>query len=303
MEWIKPDINIDFVRRFRIALGVSAVLIVLTVLALLFLGGPALGVDFSGGFLVQVKFSKPTTIAQVKEALAGVGLGETTVQDFIGENEFLLRMQDSGKAGGNVGRLVSDGLTQVFGKDAFEIQRVEYVGPKVGKELQRKGVLALFYAMIGLLVYISWRFESLKFAFGAIAALLHDVILTVGAFTITGREFSLPIIAALLAIVGYSLNDTIVLFDRVRENHRRGGSGSRDMPSVINRSVNEVLSRTVLTSFTTLITVVVLFIFGGGVIHDFAFALIVGVFVGTYSSVFIASPVVLWWERFAVARK
>jgi preprotein translocase subunit SecF len=168
------------------------------------------------------------------------------------------------------------------------------VGPKVGKDLRRKGILAIVYALIGILIYITWRFEFI-FAVGAIIALAHDVMITVGAFSIANKEFTLPIVAAILTIIGYSLNDTIVVFDRIRENRRK--MRSEPFGRVINASINETLGRTLLTSLTTLIVVVILFIFGGGVIHDFAFALMVGVLVGTYSSIFVASPIILTWQE------
>jgi preprotein translocase subunit SecF len=174
-----------------------------------------------------------------------------------------------------------------------DIRRMEMVGPQVGKDLRQKGFLSIVYAMIGILIYISWRFE-LRFAIGAIVALLHDVLITLGAFSITGREIDLPIIAAFLAIIGYSLNDTIIVYDRIRENY--GKYQKKGFSAIVNRSINETLSRTILTSGTTLLVVLALFIFGGGVIHNFAFAMLVGILIGTYSSIFVASPVLIFWD-------
>ncbi len=174
------------------------------------------------------------------------------------------------------------------------------VGPKVGADLREKGFLAIVYAMIGILLYITWRFEF-RFAVGAIVALVHDVGITLGAFSLFGRDIDLPIIAAFLAIIGYSLNDTIIVYDRIREN--MGKLSKENFGVIINRSINETLSRTILTSGTTLMVVLALFIFGGGVIHNFAFALLIGVLVGTYSSIFIASPLLLYWEDVKAARK
>ncbi len=189
---------------------------------------------------------------------------------------------------------MQDALEKSYGEGKVDIRRTEMVGPQVGKDLREKGLLAILYAMIGILVYVTWRFEF-RFALGSIVALIHDVLITLGAFAITHKEIDLPIIAAFLAIIGYSLNDTIIVYDRIRENM---GKHSRDsFPAIINRSINETLSRTILTSGTTLLVVFALFIFGGGVIHNFAFALLVGIVVGTYSSIYVASPVLLFWEN------
>ncbi|MBW2690493.1 MAG: protein translocase subunit SecF, partial [Deltaproteobacteria bacterium] len=191
--------------------------------------------------------------------------------------------------------MISSSLTTVYGEGNVDIRRMEMVGPQVGKDLRQKGLLSIFYAMIGILIYISWRFE-LRFAIGAIIALVHDVLITLGAFSLTGREIDLPIIAAFLAIIGYSLNDTIIVYDRIRENY--GKHQKKGFSVVVNRSINETLSRTILTSGTTLLVVLALFIFGGGVIHNFAFAMLVGILIGTYSSIFVASPVLIFWDDY-----
>jgi len=194
---------------------------------------------------------------------------------------------------------VRESLAKQFGDQSFEIRRTEMVGPKVGKDLRSKGIKAIIFALLGILIYISWRFQF-RFAVGAVAALGHDVMITVGALSLTNKEISLPVLAALLTIVGYSLNDTIVVYDRIRENSRR--FRRETFEKVVNVSINETLSRTVLTSVTTLIVVVILFFFGGGVIHDFTFTLIVGIVVGTYSSIFVATPLVILWQQ-QLARK
>jgi preprotein translocase subunit SecF len=181
-----------------------------------------------------------------------------------------------------------------FGKGSYEIRRVEVVGPKVGKDLTKKGLLAIVFSWVGMLIYIAWRFEF-RYAAGGILALVHDVIITVGIFSILNKEFDLTIVAALLTIIGYSINDTIVVFDRIRENTRK--NIKQTLGDTINASINQTLSRTILTALTVFLVVVVLFFFGGAVIHDFAFALLVGVIIGTYSSIFIASPIVLVWEN------
>jgi preprotein translocase subunit SecF len=293
MQIIKHDINIDFVGKRKLALIVSAVMILTGLASLVVNGGPNYGIDFVGGTLVQVKFAENTDAARIKDGLGSLELGSVVVQRFGDDpNEFLIRVQESGE-GKDLSGLISGSLESVYGEGKVDIRRVEMVGPQVGKDLRQKGLLSITYAMIGILVYIAWRFE-LRYAIGAIIALLHDVLITLGAFSITGREIDLPIIAAFLAIIGYSLNDTIIVYDRIRENygkHQKLGFGE-----VVNRSINETLSRTILTSGTTLLVVLALFIFGGGVIHNFAFAMLVGILVGTYSSIFVASPLLILWQ-------
>ena len=293
MQIIKHDININFVGKRKLALVVSAVMILIGLASLVVNGGPNYGIDFVGGTLVQVKFAENTDAARIKDGLASLELGSVVVQRFGDDpNEFLIRVQESGE-GKDLSGLISGSLESVYGEGKVDIRRVEMVGPQVGKDLRQKGLLSISYAMIGILVYIAWRFE-LRYAIGAIIALLHDVLITLGAFSITGREIDLPIIAAFLAIIGYSLNDTIIVYDRIRENygkHQKLGFGE-----VVNRSINETLSRTILTSGTTLLVVLALFIFGGGVIHNFAFAMLVGILVGTYSSIFVASPLLILWQ-------
>jgi preprotein translocase subunit SecF len=194
---------------------------------------------------------------------------------------------------------MADALTAVYGKDSFEIRRVEVVGPKVGSDLTKKAILAIVFSWIGMLIYIAVRFEF-RYAVGGILALVHDVLITVGVFSLLNKEFDLQIVAALLTIIGYSINDTIVIYDRIRENVRKNVRQS--LRDTINLSVNQTLSRTILTSFTVLIVVLVLFFFGGAVIHDFSFALLIGVVVGSYSTIFIASPIVLTLEKVKPSR-
>lgn len=295
MQIIKHDINIDFVGKRKIALIFSGILILLGLVSLVVQGGPNLGIDFVGGTLVQVKFTENTNAAKIKDGLASLDLGSVVVQRFGDDpNEFLIRVQESTKEK-DLSGMISTSLNTVYGEGMVDLRRVEMVGPQVGKDLREKGILSIVYAMIGILIYISWRFE-LRFAIGAIVALLHDVMITIGAFSITGREIDLPIIAAFLAIIGYSLNDTIIVYDRIRENY--GKHQKKGFSEVVNHSVNETLSRTILTSGTTLLVVLALFIFGGGVIHNFAFAMLVGILVGTYSSIFVASPVLIFWDDY-----
>jgi len=295
MELIKPGTNLDFVGKMKVAFIASLVAIAISILSLVFHGGPNLGIDFAGGTLVQVQFSKETSVNEVRDALGTVDLGNSIIQRFgyKTNNEYLIKTEKSSSEVKGLSSSISEALANQFGQDDFELRRVEVVGPKVGADLRKKGILAMLYAMIGILIYITLRFE-LRYAIGAIIALIHDVTITVGIFSLLGKEFTLPIIAALLTIIGYSLNDTIVVFDRIRENLKKVRRQS--LGNVINSSVNETLSRTVLTSLTTLIVVASLYFLGGAVIHDFAFALIVGILIGTYSSIFIASPTILAWE-------
>jgi preprotein translocase subunit SecF len=199
-----------------------------------------------------------------------------------------------------IGSKVKNSLIGKFQADDILVERVEMVGPKVGKDLREKAILSIIYAIIGIVIYISWRFE-LQYAIAAIIALVHDVLVTMGAFSLADKEFTLVIVAAFLTIIGYSLNDTIVVFDRIRENMRRKGKTS--FADVINMSINQTLSRTILTSGTTLLVVVALFFRGGEIIHDFSFALIVGVVVGTYSSIFIASVFLVYWENRTISKR
>ncbi len=296
MEFIRPGVNFDFIGKKNYAIVFSGIMILIGIISLIIHGGPRYGVDFAGGILVQVKFFPEVTTGEIKEKLKPINLQDCIIQQFEekGQHEFLIQVQKKGIEVENIDRSISQALTQGFGKNSFEIRRVEMVGPKVGKDLRRKGLLSVFYAVIFMLIYITWRFEF-RFGIGAILALIHDVLITLGVFSITNREITLPIVAAFLTIVGYSINDTIVIYDRIRENRRK--KPREHLPNIINQSINETLSRTILTSGTTLMVVLALFIFGGGVIHDFAFALLVGVIVGTYSSIYIASPVLIFWDE------
>ena len=295
MEIIKPGINIDLVGKMKMAFYASLIAIIISILSLALHGGLNLGIDFAGGTLVQIKFSQETDVDGIRDALKTINLENSVIQRFgyHDNNEFLVKTEKSSSELEGLSTIIEEALSTSYGKENFEIRRIEVVGPKVGKDLREKGMLAMLYAMIGILIYVTWRFE-LRYAVGAIIALIHDVIITVGIFSLFDKEFTLPIIAALLAIIGYSLNDTIVVYDRIRENIK--GVKKQPLKDIVNSSINQVLSRTVLTSVTTLLVVLALFFFGGAVIHDFAFAMLVGITVGTYSSVFIASPTILVWE-------
>ena len=300
MQLIKPDVNIDFVGKRKIALIVSVTLILIGLASLVIKGGPNYGIDFAGGTLVQVQFAQPTDATAIKKAMSGLELGSPVVQSFgDNQNEFLIRVEQASGELKGLSVQIQNALEQTYEKGDVDIRRVEMVGPQVGKDLRNKGLKALFYAMLGLLAYISWRFEF-RFAVGAIIALVHDVLITLGAFSLFGKEIDLPIIAAFLAIIGYSLNDTIIVYDRIRENS--GKHNKESFSFIVNRSINETLSRTLLTSGTTLMVVLALFVLGGGVIHNFAFAMLIGVLIGTYSSIFVASPVLIFWQEKMEAR-
>ncbi|MCY4489705.1 MAG: protein translocase subunit SecF [Deltaproteobacteria bacterium] len=294
MEIIKPGTRIPFLDYRRWGFMLSSVLIIGVVL-LLFTKGPNLGVDFEGGTMVHVKLPEAVTIGQLRDALQQSPLGGV-VQDFGGggTNEYLIRMEKSETEIGTVGRDVRAVLDRSFGAGKYEVLRVESVGPKVGDDLRRRGILSVIFATIMMGAYIWIRFE-LRFGLGAIVALIHDVLITVGALVVAGFEFDLPIVAALLTIAGYSVNDTVVICDRIRENMRKKRRDS--MENIINTSINETLGRTILTTITSLLVLTALLILGGGVIRPFAYTLFVGFLAGLYSTVFVATPIILLLER------
>ncbi len=294
MQLIRPDINIDFIGRRKLALLLSGLMILIS-LGSLAIKGLNFGIDFTGGTLVEVKFTQPPEIGEVRKALVPAGYGHAVIQEFGSPEEILIRVQNrEGEETSKISTAILDALHASFGADAVEMRRVEYVGPQVGKELTRAGILAVLIAMVAILLYVTFRFEF-RFALGADAALLHDITIVLGLFSITGKEFTLPVIAALLTVIGYSLNDTIVVFDRIRENFaaNRKKKNPEGEATVANKAINQTLARTLMTSLTTLLVVLALFFLGGEVIHDFAFALLAGILVGTYSSIYIASPLML----------
>lgn len=297
MELVKPGININFVGMFKYAVIFSAVLTFICVISF-FWRGFYYGIDFAGGTLVQIKFKKDASADSIRQVLTGMGITDSIIQPF-GANEVVVRTAESTTDLKGLGSKIEEALSTAYGKGTFEVQRVEVVGPKVGKDLTQKAILAVVFSWIGMLIYIAFRFEF-RYAVGGIVGVIHDVIVVMGIFSILHKEFTLTIVAALLTIIGYSIHDTIVVFDRVRENVRK--DPKKDMRTVMNESINQTLSRTILTSFTVALVVFILYLFGGAVIHDFAFALLVGVVFGTYSSVAIASPVVLAWEKIRPAK-
>jgi preprotein translocase subunit SecF len=294
LEIIKPGTNFDFVGKINYFLTLSGLLIAISFISIIVKGGLQYGIDFAGGTLVQVKFKSPAEISIIKGTLKNVVTREVTIQGFGEENEYLIKLAGITPDLETLSEKIQSDLEKGFGKANFEIRRVEMVGPRVGKDLRDKAALAIIFSLIGMLIYIWWRFEF-RFGVGAIIALAHDVIITVGALSLTNKPIDLTIIAALLTIVGYSVNDTIIVCDRIRENMRK--MAREKLEKLINVSINETLSRTILTSGTVLLVLIALFLLGGGVIHDFAFALIIGVIVGTYSSIYIASPLVIFWEQ------
>lgn len=286
--------NYRIVDNRKLGYVMSSVLIFMSVISLVIHGGPRYNIDFTGGTLVHLKFEKDVRIEEIRSLLSNKGYGDAEIKHFGANNEISIR-SGIAETAEEISTAIENEINQNLPDNPFIVQRVEKVGPKVGRELILKALLAVFWAMVLILIYIMWRFE-LKFAVGAIVALLHDVIITLGIFSVLDIEISAPIIAAILTIVGYSLNDTIVVFDRIRENMKTSKKSLRELAQLINQSINETLSRTIITSSTTLIVVIVLYFFGGEVLRTFALALIIGIVIGTYSSMFVASPIVLDWK-------
>jgi preprotein translocase subunit SecF len=340
-ELVPPGLRFDFLGKAKLWIAMSVLFILIGLGSILWRQGLNLGIDFTGGTLVQLRFSQPVDLGIIREVLGTLDLGDNLVQHFGDEREVLIRIAQLPQKTEEIGTQLQQVLQARLPNETIDVRRVEIVGPQVSADLRQKALFALFYAILGIVIYISGRFEAkwlaalalavvlfavtygitqwlpgvspmiliivalavtvvfclilqLRYALAAIIALFHDVLITVGFFSIFDKPFNLPIVAALLTIVGYSLNDTIIVFDRIRENMH--GQRRDSFLSVVNASINQTLSRTVLTSGTTLIVVVALFFFGGEVIHDFAFALLVGITVGTYSSIFIASPLLVYWQ-------
>ena len=293
MEIIKTDTNYNFVRMMKPAVILSLAVIIIGIASLIWHGGPNYGIDFAGGTLIQIKFQNEIPADKIRAAFKSIGFEGSVIQNY-GPKEVIVRTAESGPDAKGLTSRVDEALGAAFGKGAYEVRRMEMVGPKVGKDLTRKAILAIIFSWIGILVYVGVRFEF-RYALGGIIALIHDVLVTIAFLSLFDKEFDLNIVAALLTIIGYSINDTIVIFDRIRENARKNTRQS--LNDIINASVNQTLSRTILTSLTVFVVLVVLFFFGGAVIHDFTFALLVGTVAGVYSTVFIASPIVLLFEK------
>ena len=286
--------SIDFLKGKYFAFITSIILILLSI-GLFFLNGLNFGIDFKGGTLIEIETQNKIEISEVRSSLNSLSLGDIQVQEFGSDKNLLIRIEQ--QQGGdqiqqNVLEIVKQKLTSDI-SETINFRRTEVVGPKVSGELIQSGTIAILVAVFAMLIYIWLRFEW-QFSLGAVIALLHDVILTIGVFCLTQLEFNLPIIAAILTIVGYSMNDTVVVYDRVRENLRK--FRSKEITSLLNLSINETLSRTIVTSVTTLLALVSLYIFGGEVIKGFTFAMIWGVLVGTYSSIFVAAPLLTYLD-------
>ena len=286
--------SIDFVSKRRIAYILSAALFIIGLVSLILRGGPNYGIDFKGGTSIVLRFNQDVTTQEIREALTAIGMGTSEIKRFGTRNEYLIYIeQQQGVSASDMVKQVESTITNSLNNVTYEVRKVDTVGPRIGEELRKAMILAIMLALLLILIYIGWRFE-LVFAVGSIAALFHDVLITFGIFSLLDFEISLKEIAAFLTIIGYSLNDTIVVYDRIRENLKV--MRNEDLSQIMNTSINQCLSRTVVTSLTTFIVVLILFIFGGSVIKGFAFAMLIGIIVGTYSSIFVASPVVLEWQ-------
>ncbi len=312
MKIFNKQTNIDFIGTRRIPVAFSVVLVIAT-LVLLFTRGLNFGLDFTGGTLVELNYAEPVQVAPIRKQLADAGLTDTVVQHFGTSRDVMVRIPASKDSNAST---LSNQVVEILRQSESEklvtsrpgkaqqcvstdnkisdchiqVRRVEFVGPQVGEELTQQGGLAMLYTLIAVLVYVMFRFEW-RFAVGAIIAISHDVLLTFGFFSLLQLEFSLSVLAAILAVLGYSLNDTIVVFDRIRENFRKMRKGTT--AEIMNTSINQTLSRTIITSTTTMLTVLALFVLGGEIIHGFSIALMVGIVVGTYSSIYVATPAVL----------
>ena len=292
MRLVKAKTNIDFMGKRKLALGLSSLLLALALISLPMLG-LNFGLDFTGGTEVEVRFDQPPQVAEVRESLGAAGFEDATVQNFGSSVDLLVRIPPRD---GEAENSAAEQATQVINalnadyNNGVEMRSSGFVGPQVGEELTEQGILAVIYALIGIFIYVMFRFQW-RFSVGAVVAIVHDILVSLGILSLLQVDFDLTVVAALLAVVGYSLNDTIVLFDRIRENFPRMNKSTP--VEVVNRSVNETLARTLMTSLTTLLVLAALFFLGGEIIHAFALTLIVGVVVGTYSSIYVASTALL----------
>ncbi len=299
MELIKPGTRIDFMGKRKKAIFISIILIVISIGSLIYHKGPNWGVEFTGGTEIHIKLAKDLSIKDIKNTLDATGYPPEVVQQLglSGDREYLIRFSPELIKFDQIQDFQSELEKIMATNESFKggsIQRVDYIGPRVGKELISKAIISILLGCVGILIYVMIRFEF-GFAMGAVIALIHDTVITLGAISIMDKEFTLALVAGLLTVIGYSVNDTIIIYDRIRENMKK--SGKLGIKEVVNVGVNQTLTRTILTSFTVFLVLIPLFIFGGSVIHDFAFTLIVGAIVGTYSSIFIASAFVVYWRE------
>lgn len=286
--------KIDFMAKRKYAFTFSAILALLGLLTIIqiAMGKANLGIDFAGGTSVQIKFSDAPSLQEIRGALDGAGLGDFDLQDLPTEDKVLIRVKEKEAVLGGFSEKIILTLENNFGERNPVVDSTTEIGPKVGKKLRKDALVAILFATAGILLYVAFRFQ-LRFGVGATVATFHDVLAVLAVFYLLGKEINLILLSALLMIAGYSLTDTVVVFDRIRENLKR--RAQRDINAVVNESINEVLSRTIIVSLTTLLAAGALFVFGGEVIHDFSLAIILGVVIGTYSSIFVASPIVLLW--------
>jgi preprotein translocase subunit SecF len=289
-----PNYNFIGNRRWAYAASLAITLIGLLSLAV---RGLSYDIDFTGGTLIQVRFEQPPSVANIRTGLGRIKLAESIIQQFGDAREFIIRAPLSGATSQELAKRVEAALAQETSLGKFEIRRVEFVGPQVGKELQWQAVQAVLFGLVGILLYIAWRFD-LKGGVAAIVAVFHDVIVCLGAISLTGREFSLPVLAALLTIIGYSVNDTIVAYDRLRENRSKFVPKGKTFADLMNDAVNQTLSRTILTAVTVFFSAAILLFFGGKTLEDFAFVLFIGVLTGTYSTTYVAAALVVDWTQY-----
>lgn len=293
-----PSYNFIGNRRWAYIVSITITLIGLVSLAV---HGLNYDLDFTGGTLIQVQFERPPTVASIRAGLARVKLSESIIQQFGNPREFIIRAPLSGATSQELAKRVEGALAEETSLGTFEIRRVEFVGPQVGKELQWQAVQAVLFGLVGILLYIAWRFD-LKGGVAAVVAVFHDVVVCLGAVSLTGREFSLPVLAALLTIIGYSVNDTIVAYDRLRENRGKFVPKGKTFAEQMNDAVNQTLSRTILTALTTFFSAAILLFFGGKTLEDFAFVLFIGVITGTYSTTYVAAALVVDWTQYVESR-
>ena len=287
--------NIDFLGMRRVAFGVSTVMVLVGLFASIQIarGHANLGIDFAGGTSVQVVFEQPVELGQVRRVLSTGGFPDSELQQFVGGRRLFIRVKSVGKPVTGTSAAIQEQLRQAFSGNPFVVESSNEVGPVIGRELQQAALWAIVISLVGIVSYIAWRFE---FRFGVVAtiATFHDVLVVLGIFFLLGKEITLLLVTALLTLAGYSLTDTVVVFDRIRENFRARRRGS--LAEIINASINQVLSRTIMTSLTTLLAILAIFLLGGDVLRDFSLALLLGIIVGTYSSVFVASPLAYEWR-------
>jgi preprotein translocase subunit SecF len=291
----------DFIGKRRWAYAVSLAFITIGLISLIVKGGLKPDIDFAGGTLVQVRFERPVDVAGIRTSLARIGMIDAVIQEFGDPREFIIRLPLGAAAQEDLGKRVETALTADRVAGNVEIRRVEFVGPQVGRDLQLQAVYAVLAGLIGILIYIAIRFD-VRGGVAATIAVMHDVLVSLGALSLTNREFSLPVLAAILTIIGYSVNDTIVAYDRVRENKGKPGMKGQPFATQINTAINQTLSRTVLTALTTFFATAILLFFGGKVLEDFAFALFVGVITGTYSTIYIAGALIVDWTNYVERR-